>query len=151
MEQIFSPPSWKNDAPPPLRPKSSGGGWLLAGFLSLLLMTPVTMVLSSIVQGWVLTYLWAWFVVPLFHAPVLSLPAAIGLRLTVGTLATNLTSSRSNDKDKDEDKDKDKEAPEEDRSRRASRAFVGLFGMLLLMVLLPMLTLLFGWIVRSFL
>lgn len=31
--------------------------------------------------GWVLTVLWAWFVVPTFHAPALSVPVAAGLRV----------------------------------------------------------------------
>lgn len=31
--------------------------------------------------GWILTILWAWFVVPTFRAPVLTLPVAIGLAL----------------------------------------------------------------------
>jgi len=33
--------------------------------------------------GYVLYVLWAWFIVPIFAAPVLSVPAAIGVRLVV--------------------------------------------------------------------
>lgn len=37
--------------------------------------------LSSILNGWVLTKLWAWFIVPLFGAPTLTIAPAIGLAL----------------------------------------------------------------------
>lgn len=42
---------------------------------------------SNLVKGWALTKLWAWFVVPVFHLPVLSIVQGIGLTLVVG-LAT---------------------------------------------------------------
>lgn len=37
----------------------------------------------AIWDGYVLTVLWRWFVVPTFHAPALSIPAAIGIALIV--------------------------------------------------------------------
>lgn len=37
---------------------------------------------ASIWQGWVLHYLWAWFVVPAFGLPVLGLVAAMGISLS---------------------------------------------------------------------
>jgi hypothetical protein len=40
--------------------------------------------LIAIFQGWVLTVLWGWFVVPTFRAPELSIPVAIGLTLIIG-------------------------------------------------------------------
>lgn len=43
-------------------------------------------VLSASLNGYVLSKLWAWFVVTTFHAPALSLPAAIGLGLVVSYL-----------------------------------------------------------------
>lgn len=38
---------------------------------------------ASLLNGWVLTKLWSWFIVPVFSAPQLSIPAAIGLYLVV--------------------------------------------------------------------
>ena len=40
--------------------------------------------LLAIFQGWVLTVLWSWFIVPTFSLPQLSIPVAIGLTLLVG-------------------------------------------------------------------
>jgi hypothetical protein len=40
--------------------------------------------LIAILQGWVFTVLWGWFVVPTFHAPELSIAVAIGLTIVVG-------------------------------------------------------------------
>ena len=42
--------------------------------------------LASIWKGYVLTVLWAWFVVPIFGLPVLSLAPAIGISLMVSFL-----------------------------------------------------------------
>lgn len=39
--------------------------------------------LIAMFQGWVLTVLWGWFVVPTFRAPELSIAVAIGLTLIV--------------------------------------------------------------------
>ncbi len=39
--------------------------------------------LSSVWYGYVLTILWAWFIVPVFKLPILSIPVAIGIALIV--------------------------------------------------------------------
>jgi hypothetical protein len=39
-----------------------------------------------IVQGWILAIMWKWFVIPTFHLPALSIPAAMGLTLIVAML-----------------------------------------------------------------
>ena len=41
-------------------------------------------IVSSIWNGYVLTVLWGWFVVPTFHLPVLTLAPAIGIALVIG-------------------------------------------------------------------
>lgn len=43
-------------------------------------------------RGWFISILWAWFVVPVFALPVLSVPQAIGLSL-VGTTFINTSGS----------------------------------------------------------
>lgn len=50
-----------------------------------LLSIPV-LVLSSIWRGFVLTILWAWFIVPVFHLPVLGIVVAIGVSMVVSFL-----------------------------------------------------------------
>ena len=51
-------------------------GLLFTGFIGL-------MVMSSIINGFVLTKLWAWFVVTTFELPQLSIPTAIGISMVV--------------------------------------------------------------------
>lgn len=41
----------------------------------------LAMAITNVWGGFVLTKLWLWFVVPVFHLPVLTLPPAIGLCL----------------------------------------------------------------------
>jgi hypothetical protein len=48
--------------------------------VKLLLFLPIAAV-SAIWGGFVLSILWAWFVVPVFHAPALRIPYAIGLAI----------------------------------------------------------------------
>lgn len=43
-------------------------------------------VVAPIVSGLALSILWGWFVVPVFSLPSLSIPAAIGLTLTLQVL-----------------------------------------------------------------
>lgn len=43
----------------------------------------------TIYRGWVLSVLWGWFVGPLFGAPPLTIPFAIGLSLIVGFLTSH--------------------------------------------------------------
>lgn len=54
--------------------------WACLGVLFVLVSIP----LIAIFQGWVLTVLWGWFVVPTFALPKLSIAVAIGLTLIVG-------------------------------------------------------------------
>ena len=56
-------------------------------WLSLLVIgAPALVVLSALWRGYVLSLLWAWFVVPVFGAPPLGIPAALGLSLLVAAL-----------------------------------------------------------------
>lgn len=48
---------------------------------------PVLLAASAIWRGFVLSLLWAWFIVPLFGLPALSIPYAIGLSIVVGFLS----------------------------------------------------------------
>jgi len=68
----------------------------LAGII-VLIMIP----LIAILQGWVLTVLWGWFIVPTFRAPELSIAVAIGLTLIVGMFKDiNIKNSEKSSEDR---------------------------------------------------
>lgn len=43
-------------------------------------------ILFTIIRGWVLTYLWHWFAVPIFGVPELGIVQAIGISLVIAFL-----------------------------------------------------------------
>jgi flagellar biosynthesis protein FliQ len=45
--------------------------------------------LLTILRGFVLKQLWAWFAVPQFHVAPLTIPVALGISLLVGYLTAN--------------------------------------------------------------
>lgn len=79
--------------------------------------------LLVVLNGWALSVLWGWFIVPLFGLPVLSIPYAIGIALIAGML-------KGHTKDPDTDDDK-----------AAVLAKIFLF---------PFIALFIGWIVKGF-
>lgn len=60
--------------------------------LTIFLALPFAMIWS----GFVLSYLWLWFIVPVFNAPPLSIPFAIGFSLVFGFINNSI-------KNKDDD------------------------------------------------
>ena len=86
------------------------------------------MVLSSMWKGYVLTVLWAWFVVPTFGLPALAVAPAIGLSLLVSFL------THQGDAIKE---------PEGSSLERTSKAVS-------LALVMPALVLGIGWVVRQF-
>jgi hypothetical protein len=82
---------------------------------------------SAIAEGYVISVLWGWFVVPVFHLPTLTIPYALGF----GSLAALLTNHKTG-----------KEAEKEETEWWS--------GPLMHMLLKPWMALLFGWIVKSF-
>lgn len=56
-----------------------------SGFQVLALML-VAFLLAPIGNGWALSILWGWFVVPVFRVSELSVASAIGLSMTVNTI-----------------------------------------------------------------
>lgn len=57
-------------------------------------------VFSAIFDGFVLSVLWGWFIVPAFHVSQLTLPLAIGVSMVVAML-TNRTAGNSREQEKD--------------------------------------------------
>ena len=48
----------------------------------------VVLVAASVLNGWALSVMWGWFIVPTLGAPALSVPAAIGLGIIASFLTT---------------------------------------------------------------
>ena len=76
----------------------------LALIAGLLVAVPIT-----IWRGYVLSVLWAWFIVPLFGLPALSIPLAIGLMVIVsmarGDYAESFDKGAKDAKEKKKDED----------------------------------------------
>ena len=60
--------------------------------------TVIFMVLSSLWNGYALSILWRWFMVPSLGLPPLSIGYAIGLSLVVGYLTQNTKPSKKDDR-----------------------------------------------------
>jgi Na+(H+)/acetate symporter ActP len=101
----------------------------IAGCFGIIFTLLVVIICSPIMNGWVLSVLWGWFIVPIFNAPQLSIPYAIGISFIIHML-TNKQSDTTNNKDKDV-------------TTIIIEALVSTF-------ITPLLVLLFGWIVTLF-
>lgn len=100
--------------------------------VAVLALTPVlfgVVALSAIINGWVLSILWGWFIVPVFNIPAISVEQAIGLAMVVSYLTYQHINADSKRKSKGE-------------------STVELFVALLAR---PLITLLFGYILHLFL
>lgn len=60
----------------------------------------VAVIAGAITNGWALTMLWSWFIVPVFGLPILSLPQAIGVAMVI-TFLTKHAIRENKGKDKD--------------------------------------------------
>jgi hypothetical protein len=81
-------------------------------------------------NGWVLSVMWAWFIVPTFNAPTLSIPMAIGISMVVGLLTYQ---NSKNDKEEE------------------SYEWARIIGSLLVIVFgKPLLVLFLAWVVYQF-
>ena len=54
----------------------------------------LVLIAGPIWGGYVLSVMWAWFVVPTFHAPQVSVAVAVGISLIVGMLTKQVTESQ---------------------------------------------------------
>jgi len=90
--------------------------------LGVIVMAVVGIGVFSLWNGYVLTVLWRWFMVPVFNLPILSLPVAIGISLVIGLLTQQYQS-----------------IPEDDR-----------FKPFVYSILVPFVALAMGWIVHLF-
>jgi hypothetical protein len=105
---------------------------IVGGTLGCVLLV-LTWPLALVVDGWALKILWAWFIVPVFHLPYLTIGQAIGIACVVGLLWH---------KPEKECKCKDKE--EEGLLKIVGTALFELFGA-------PLISLVLGWFVKAWL
>ena len=91
------------------------------------------MVFAAVFNGYALSVLWEWFVVPTFGAPQLSIVSAIGIAMTIQYLV-NPKMYTSAGEEKDEGKGLEQKIAEA----------------ILKIALNPLLALFFGWIVHLF-
>lgn len=82
---------------------------------------------SALIHGWVLTYLWKWFVIPFFGLPILPITYAMGLALIVSLLTTNSNLAYIKD---------------EFKIKKGIQIFASLST--------PLITLFFGWIIQMY-
>ena len=82
-----------------------------------------------VINGWVLSLLWLWFIVPVFHVVALTIPQSIGITMIVGFLTKQMTNDKG----------------EEDK-RTTSKKIIDF----LVIIISPFLTLGIGWIVYNF-
>lgn len=66
----------------------------LMGDLSYMVIFIILTTLDLLVEGFVLSYLWAWFFVPILNLPLLSLKQAIGISMTVAFLTKKFSTAK---------------------------------------------------------
>lgn len=69
----------------------------------LLVLTGVTITLSALFRGWVFSWLWLWFAVPIFGVQPIGIAQAIGISLVVGYLTHQLNTDTNTNKEKDKE------------------------------------------------
>lgn len=65
------------------------------GCLGMFLASILMMVIGTLMNGWALSILWKWFVIPIFGLPALSIIQAIGISMTVGLLISRSSADNS--------------------------------------------------------
>jgi hypothetical protein len=66
----------------------------ILGCIGLLTAAVLMAIISTVVNGWALSLLWAWFVVPIFELPDLSLMQAIGIAMIINFSTSNLAKEK---------------------------------------------------------
>lgn len=66
--------------------------------IGILCSVAIVLIGGSIWRGYVISLLWAWFVVATFHVPALSVPAAIGIAIIAGVLVPTYSPNESESK-----------------------------------------------------
>ena len=125
--------------------------FVVLSFLGFLMSLPILIVGSVIMNGWVLRYLWGWFVVPIFHLPNLTVPEAMGLAMVVGFMTKSYPSPKPAVQKTQEQAHAEslpKVVPPTRVFAKAVGAMIG--GTIGTMFAAPLTTLLIGWILHHF-
>lgn len=133
------------------RPEVGASETLWAIFaVAFMVSMPVLTLLMLIFNAYVLTVLWGWFVVPVFHLAALTLPLAIGLKM-VGWVLTGSLHITASDAELDQQDDK-KEEPEASKlsAHRRRQASSQLLRALLRFFATGLVPLSIGWFVHRF-
>jgi hypothetical protein len=101
------------------------------GIVVVMALLAVFIAFSSMYNGWVLMKLWEWFIIPVFHLPMLTLPAAMGLSLVVHFLTYQHQSTS------------DTKGTEEEEKKKRIRIFVQIF-------LRPLIVLGIGYVIHLY-
>lgn len=94
---------------------------------------------GAILDGWVLSILWGWFMVPVFHLPPITIVPAIGIVLTIGFLTQKTPRPVPEEK-----------APRPDIEKMEREFWGKLTRNVVVPWLSPFITLFFGWVVHLF-
>ena len=70
-----------------MKKESETVGVALLAILGAFTLAPCLIASAAVLDGWVLSILWHWFMVPQFHLPPLRIPNAIGLSMIVAITA----------------------------------------------------------------
>lgn len=97
--------------------------------IGLLVSLPLLLGLGAVLNGWALSLMWAWFIIPVFSLPSISIGQAIG----IGMIASFVTwQQQAEDKTKDED------------------ALVTFFRCVFLIIFRPLITVGIAYLVKQF-
>jgi hypothetical protein len=110
---------------------------ILTGCLPMALFPIALIILMPIINGFVLSFLWEWFIIPIFHAPKISVVQAIGIALIFHFLAQNKNFY-----------EKKKQSENDDKRKISSFFPVGII--LFQTVFSPIIVFLMGWIIHFF-
>jgi hypothetical protein len=56
------------------------------------------LIYGALMNGWALSKLWLWFIVPTFDLPPISIPAAIGMAIVVGYMSKTIKPTKPGEK-----------------------------------------------------
>ena len=87
----------------------------------------LTIPFFALLRGWVISIMWGWFVVPVFHLPVLGVLQAMGLALVVGVIMPGYSSAKNENK-----------------------SLLTLVGEFIAIAFGPLVALFIGWLIKSF-
>lgn len=74
---------------------------IFVGVIGVVAVLAAVVALSAIINGWVLTYLWHWFAVPIFGFHELTIVQAIGIGLIIGFMTHKAVISKKDSRDTD--------------------------------------------------